>query len=45
MYESNVIGSLRMTRALLPALEASGDGCVVMVGSIAAYEPHAGGGG
>ncbi len=45
MYESNVVGSLRMTRGLLPALEASGDGHVVMVGSIAGYEPYAGGGG
>jgi NADP-dependent 3-hydroxy acid dehydrogenase YdfG len=45
MYEANVMGSLRMTRALLPALEASGDGHVVMVGSIAGYEPYAGGGG
>jgi NADP-dependent 3-hydroxy acid dehydrogenase YdfG len=45
MYESNVIGSMRMTRGLLPALEASGDGHLVMVGSIAGYEPYAGGGG
>jgi NADP-dependent 3-hydroxy acid dehydrogenase YdfG len=45
MYESNVMGSLRMTRGLLPALEASGDGHVVMVGSIAGYEPYEGGGG
>lgn len=45
MYESNVMGSLRMTRGLLPALEASGDGHVVMVGSIAGYEPYVGGGG
>src|SRR5579875_694771 len=45
MYESNVMGSLRMTRALLPKLEASGDGHVVMVGSIAGYEPYPGGGG
>ena len=45
MYESNVMGSLRMTRGLLPALEASGDGHVVMVGSIAGYEPYTGGGG
>jgi NADP-dependent 3-hydroxy acid dehydrogenase YdfG len=45
MYEVNVIGSLRMTRTLLPALEASGDGHVVMVGSIAGYEPYIGGGG
>ncbi len=45
MYESNVMGSLRMTRTLLPALEASGDGHVVMVGSIAGHEPYVGGGG
>ena len=45
MYEVNVLGSLRMTRTLLPALEASGDGHVVMVGSIAGYEPYIGGGG
>jgi len=45
MYDSNVLGTVRMTRALLPALEASGDGHVIMVGSIAAYEPYPGGGG
>jgi NADP-dependent 3-hydroxy acid dehydrogenase YdfG len=45
MYEANVMGSMRMTRALVPALEASGDGVVVMVGSIAGYEPYVGGGG
>src|SRR5262249_31567149 len=31
MYESNVIGTMRMTRALLPRLVASGDGHVVGV--------------
>jgi NADP-dependent 3-hydroxy acid dehydrogenase YdfG len=45
MYEVNVMGALRMTKALLPAIEASGDGVVVMVGSIAGYEPYVGGGG
>ncbi len=45
MYETNVMGALRMTRALLPTLEATGDGHVVMVGSIAGYEPYVGGGG
>jgi NADP-dependent 3-hydroxy acid dehydrogenase YdfG len=45
MYESNLMGSLRMTRRLLPALEASGDGHVVMVGSIAGYQAYIGGGG
>jgi NADP-dependent 3-hydroxy acid dehydrogenase YdfG len=45
MYEVNVLGTLRMTRRLLPALEASGNGHVVNVGSIAGYEPYVGGGG
>ena len=45
MYESNVLGSVRMTQALLPKLEASGDGRVVMIGSVAAWEPYEGGGG
>lgn len=45
MFEVNVMGALRMTKALLPALEATGDGHVVMIGSIAAYEPYIGGGG
>jgi NADP-dependent 3-hydroxy acid dehydrogenase YdfG len=45
MYDSNVLGTLRMTRALLPKLIASGDGIVVTVGSVAAFEPYAGGAG
>ena len=45
MYDANVIGSMRMTKALLPRLEASGDGHVVMVGSIAGHEPYVGGAG
>jgi len=45
MYEVNVIGAMRMTKALLPVVEASGDGMIVMVGSIAGYEPYKGGGG
>ncbi len=45
MYESNVMGTMRMTRALLPALIASGDGHVVAVTSIAAIEPYRGGAG
>lgn len=45
MFDVNVMGVLRMTKALLPAIEASGDGHVVMVGSIAGYEPYVGGGG
>lgn len=45
MYESNVLGAVRMTRALLPKLETSGDGVVVMIGSIAGLEPYEGGAG
>ena len=45
MYDTNVLGTLRMTRALLPRLIASGDGHVITVGSVAAFEPYAGGAG
>ncbi len=45
MFELNVLGVLRMTRALLPALLASGDGLIVNVGSIAGFETYPGGGG
>ena len=45
MYESNVIGTLQVTKALLPALEATGDGIVVNVGSIAGLVAYEGGGG
>jgi NADP-dependent 3-hydroxy acid dehydrogenase YdfG len=45
MYEANVLGTVRMTRALLPSLIASGDGHVVAVTSIAAFETYRGGAG
>ena len=45
MYESNVLGTLRMTRALLGRMIASGDGMVINIGSVAAFEPYAGGAG
>jgi NADP-dependent 3-hydroxy acid dehydrogenase YdfG len=45
MYDTNVLGVLRMTQRLLPALEASGDGQVVTIGSIAGYDPYPGGAG
>jgi NADP-dependent 3-hydroxy acid dehydrogenase YdfG len=45
MYDTNVLGTLRMTRALLPRLIESGDGHVITLGSIAAFEPYAGGAG
>jgi NADP-dependent 3-hydroxy acid dehydrogenase YdfG len=45
MYETNVLGTLRMTKALLPRLLESGDGLVINVGSVAAFEPYPGGAG
>jgi NADP-dependent 3-hydroxy acid dehydrogenase YdfG len=45
MFELNVMGTLRMTKALLPALERSGDGHVVNVNSIAGFETYPAGGG
>lgn len=45
MWETNVLGTLRMTRGLLPALRESGDGHVVNVGSIAGFETYVGGAG
>jgi NADP-dependent 3-hydroxy acid dehydrogenase YdfG len=45
MYESNVLGTMRMTRVLLPRLRESGDGHVVAVTSIAAFEVYRGGAG
>jgi NADP-dependent 3-hydroxy acid dehydrogenase YdfG len=45
MFETNVLGAMRTIRAFLPLLEASGDGIVVVVGSIAGFETYAGGAG
>lgn len=45
MYESNVMGVMRVTKALLPALERSGNGHVVVVGSVAGVEVYPGGAG
>ncbi|GLW96411.1 SDR family NAD(P)-dependent oxidoreductase [Microtetraspora sp. NBRC 16547] len=45
MYDVNVIGSLRMTRALLPKLIASGDGVLLMLTSVAGLVSYEGGGG
>jgi NADP-dependent 3-hydroxy acid dehydrogenase YdfG len=45
MFDVNVLGTLRVTKALLPALEASGRGTIVTVGSTAAFTPYEGGGG
>jgi NADP-dependent 3-hydroxy acid dehydrogenase YdfG len=45
MWETNVLGLMLVTRALLPKLEASGNGHIVNVGSIAGFETYAGGAG
>ncbi|OBK93434.1 SDR family oxidoreductase [Mycobacterium asiaticum] len=45
MWETNVLGTLRVTRALLPKLIDSGDGLIVTVTSIAALEIYDGGAG
>lgn len=45
MWETNVLGTLRVTRALLPALISSGDGLIVTVTSTAALEVYDGGAG
>jgi NADP-dependent 3-hydroxy acid dehydrogenase YdfG len=45
MWEVNFLGLVRMTRALLPALLASGEGHIVNVGSVAGFETYAGGAG
>lgn len=45
MYDTNVLGSLRMVRGLMAKLVASGNGHVISMGSIAAIETYAGGAG
>ncbi|WP_439422992.1 SDR family NAD(P)-dependent oxidoreductase [Saccharothrix sp. HUAS TT10] len=45
MWETNVLGTLRVTKGLLPKLIASGDGHVVSVTSVAAYEAYDNGSG
>jgi NADP-dependent 3-hydroxy acid dehydrogenase YdfG len=45
MYDVNVLGTLRVTKALLPALVDSGDGVIVTVTSTAAQGVYEGGAG
>jgi NADP-dependent 3-hydroxy acid dehydrogenase YdfG len=45
MWETNVLGTLRVTRALLPKLIDSGNGLIVTVTSIAAFEVYDNGAG
>lgn len=45
MYETNVIGTMLVTKALVQALVASGAGVIVNIGSIAGHLVYEGGGG
>jgi len=45
MYDANVLGTMRMTRALLPRLVESRAGHIVNIGSIAGLEVYDNGGG
>lgn len=45
MYEVNVLGTLRTVQALLPALERSGAGTIVVISSTAAFVVYEGGAG
>lgn len=45
MYNTNVLGTVRVTRALLPKLRASGDGLIINIGSKAALDPYLNGSG
>lgn len=44
MYDVNVLGTLRVTKALLPVLEAN-DGHIINMSSVAGIAPYAGGAG
>lgn len=45
MYDVNVLGTVRLTKALMGALRESGSGTIVVVSSLAAEAAYAGGGG
>ncbi len=45
MYDVNVLGTLRVTKALIPALIESGEGTLIMMGSTAGHIVYEGGGG
>ena len=45
MYETNVLGVVRVHTALLPGMRRRGRGHVVLLGSIAGFEVYPGGGG
>ncbi|MBZ4321269.1 SDR family oxidoreductase [Streptomyces huiliensis] len=42
MYETNVLGTIRVTQKLLPALMASGDGRIIVMTSLTGYQTYPG---
>ncbi|MDX6244611.1 MAG: hypothetical protein QOE76_2334, partial [Frankiales bacterium] len=45
MYDANVLGVMRVTKAMLPLIIGGGNGHIVLVGSIAGREVYEGGAG
>jgi NADP-dependent 3-hydroxy acid dehydrogenase YdfG len=45
MLDVNYLGTVRMTKAFLPALEGAGDGHLVIIGSVAGFETYPAGAG
>jgi NADP-dependent 3-hydroxy acid dehydrogenase YdfG len=45
MYETNVLGAMRVARAFIPRLIESGDGHLINLGSISGFEVYPGGAG
>ncbi len=45
MYDTNVLGVMRVTRALLPVLRQAADAHIVVIGSVAGQQVYPGGGG
>jgi len=44
MFDTNVVGVINVTQAVLPLMKKRNQGHIVMIGSVAGVEPYAGGG-
>lgn len=42
VYDTNVLGTLRMTQAVVPAMQAAGGGAIVNISTMATIKPHLG---
>ena len=42
MLETNVLGTMHMTQAVVPAMKAQGGGAIVNISSMATVKPHTG---